>query len=471
MKKTYSKIILLSGILGFLVLNSCSDRIMDEIGRNPNSPTEVPINLLMPMIGVDLAVAVLGTDLAWYSSVFVEHTTGVHGQLRDADQRVGINSTMANNSWISIYADLLKDTDIIIQRGSEGGEEEGAWTSVGIAKIIQAFGASVATDLWGDVPFREALQGSNNRTPVFDAQESVYADLQALLDEAIGDLSEGSVVNPGNADFYYGGDEESWIKAAYALKARLHNRLSRKDPAGSANAALAAIANAFEDPSENMVFNDFTTDATGEHPWFQELNDRSHHAISVTIDNLMTGLNDPRRTMWFGTIGGQIAPAPSGRAENDQSGTIYSRASEDYLTATSPLPIITYDELKFIEAEALLRLNQRPEAYAAYLEAIEASLVRANVTEAGIGTYLVQSSVAVGANNLTLRNIIEQKYISFWLFQPIEAYNDYRRTGFPVLMNSEGPPPNRFPYPQDEIAANTENVPNVTTLTRIWWAE
>lgn len=461
---------LIAGALVMATMNSCTDSILNEIGSNPNSPTEVPIKLLMPQVGVDLAFGVMGVDLAWYSSVFVEHTTGVHGQLEGADKRTEINSTMVNNSWNTIYADYLSDLEAIIERGSEGGAEEGAFTSVGIARVLKAFGFSVATDLWGEVPFSEALQGAENRTPVFDSQEIVYNGLFALLDSAIADLAQSSV-SPGSSDFYYAGDPELWTKAAYALKARLYNRLSKKDPQGSAENALAALANSFSGPEESMIFSSFTTAATGQNPWFQELNDRSHHAVSVTMNSILVGLNDPRRELWFGDIDGEIVPAPNGTAVTDQAGSIYSRASETYLTETSPIPIITYDELKFIEAEANLRLGESDDAYAAYQEAVVAALERAAVAEADIATYTAQAQVFTGAGNLTLGDIIRQKYVSFWLFQPIEAYNDYRKTGFPALTNPISPAPQRFPYTQDEIASNTANVPSVSFQTKVWWAE
>jgi hypothetical protein len=68
-----------------------------------------------------------------------------------------------------------------------------------------------------------------------------------------------------------------------------------------------------------------------------------------------------------------------------------------------------------------------------------------------------------------LEDIIKQKYISFWLYQPIEAYNDWRRTGFPALTNSIGLPPRRFPYPQSEFDSNAENVPTVQPTDGVWW--
>ena len=468
--KTLKKIIVITGILSVTIFHSCSDDKFDEIGTNPNSPTEVPIKLLMPQVGVEAAFAVSGTEVAWYSSVFVEHTTGVHGQLESADKRTSINSTIANNTWNSLYAGSLTDLKIIITRGSEGGAEEGNWTAVGIAKVLMAYNYSIATDLWGEVPFSEALQGSQNRTPIFDAQEDVYTGMQNMLDEAIADLGKESVGVIGTSDFYYDGDSESWIKAAYALKARLHNHLSRKDPQGSAINVLSAITNAFGENSESMIFDSFTTDATGQHPWFQEVNDRSHHAISTTIFDIISDLGDPRGAIWFGTVDGAVVPAPNGSAVTDQGGNIYSRASSNYLQATSPLPIITYDEVKFLEAEANLRLNKKTEAYTAYLAGVEAALQRAEVDEDEIIAYLARSTVSVGENNLAFENIITQKYIAFWLFQPIEAYNDYRRTLFPDMNNSVALPPNRFPYPQDEVAAN-ENVPSRTIQNKVWWAE
>lgn len=468
--KILNKILIITGILSVGIFHSCSEDKFDEIGTNPNSPTEVPIKLLMPQVGVETAFAVSGTDLAWYSSVFVEHTTGVHGQLETADKRTAINSTIGNNSWNALYAGALTDLKIIIARGSEGGAEEGHWNAVGIAKVLTAYNYSVATDLWGEVPFSEALQGKENRTPIFNDQSDVYTGMQSLLDEAIADLQKESLSNVNTSDFYFSGDSESWIKAAYALKARLYNHLSRKDAQASANDVLTAVSNSFEDISESMIFDVFTTDATGEHPWFQELNDRSHHAISTTIYDIINDLGDPRGDLWFGTVDGEVVPAPNGTAVTDQGGNIYSRASGTYLVATSPLPIITYDEVKFLEAEANLRLTNKTEAYNAYLEGVEAALERAEVDEDDIVAYLARSTVSVGEDNLSLDHIITQKYIAFWLFQPIEAYNDYRRTMIPTMNNPVSPPPNRFPYPQDEVAANP-NVPSRTIQNKVWWAE
>ncbi len=441
-----------AGLLVLFSAGSCSDDVLDRIDTNPNSPTDVSTRLLLAQATAEVAFAVTGTDLAWYSSVFVEHTTGVHGQLENADKRVGINSTIANNSWNTIYAGTLKDLDVIIEKGSTGSEA-GSWTTVGIAKILKAYVYSIATDLWGKVPFSQALQGNANRKPVYDNQQDIYAALQTLLDEAIADLDKTSIGNPGTADLFNNGNAASWKKAAWGLKARFYNRLSKREPAESANKALAALQNSFTTPGEGLIFSKFTTAAIGENPWFQELNDRSHHAVSNTFYNLLTESEDPRAAVFFGEVRGRVVPATNGSAQSDQAGTIYSRASNKVVFATAAIPIITFEEVKFIEAEANLRLGNTQAAYAAYRAGVNAALAKAGVAAAAATAYTAQPEVFMGAANLTLADIIEQKYISFWIYQPIEAYNDWRRTGFPTLTNTIGPPPRRFPYPKAKLTA------------------
>ena len=80
------------------------------------------------------------------------------------------------------------------------------------------------------------------------------------------------------------------------------------------------------------------------------------------------------------------------------------------------------------------------------------------------------------ANPLTdLGSIIEQKYIASFIDFPSEAYNDYRRTGFPddiqPALNAEFPQiPTRIPYTDTEINNNAENVPaGITPISKVWW--
>jgi hypothetical protein len=476
MKSVYKHMIL--GCLLVFVAGACSEDQLDEIDTDPNNPLDVPVNLLLIQAETDVSFAVTGTDLAWYSSVFVEQTTGIHGQLEDADKRRGINTSIGQNSWEAIYADALQDLELIIRKGSAGGNEAGSSIQVGIAKVLKAYTIGIATDVWGRVPYSEALQGNANRAPRFDDQQAIYAGIQTLLDEAIASLAAPQVKTaPGKFDLFYEGDPVAWTKAAWALKARYHNRLSLRDPAGSATRALQAAAQGFAAPEEGLIFRAFTTASTGEHPWYQESNDRGHHAISETFYNLLTDdpadpgdFADPRAEVFFTKVDGQVVPAPNGTAVSDQSGAIYSRASANVVYPTAPMPLVTYDELKFIEAEAHLRLGNFAAANQAYQAAVAAALIRQGA-DTDADAYLAQPGVALlPADPANQARIITQKYISLWLFQPIEAYTEYRRTGFPQLSNPIGPAPRRFPYAQNEYDTNA-NVPRVPLTSDVWFVD
>lgn len=460
----------LSWVLILLLQLACSEDIMDEIDTNPNSPTDVPVSLLLPQATINTVSAIAGGEAARSISVFVEQVTNV--RLNPIEPM-----NVSNSHWNSTYSGLT-DLSIIIRKGSEGGEEEGNYVYVGIAKVLYAYTLGSATDLYGDIPHTEALQGSFNRTPAFDSQEEIYTFLQNMLDEAIVDLGRESITNPGNLDLVFQGDTQMWIKTAYALKARFYNRLSSVAPQQSAQDAISAIANAFANPEENCIFNEYQPGTANANPYANFQKSQHLYAASTTFVDLMNEFTeeentDPRADYWLLRIDGEIVGAPVGSNQSDVAHVLYSSPSlETILTDNAPLPLITYDELKFIEAEAQSRLGNTNEAYAAYVEALETSLLRTGVGADEAAAYMNQGNVLPGANGLTLEHIIKQKYISFWLLQAMEAFNDWRRTGIPEMRNPQGTTL-RIPYPLDEISRNPNTPDNINDITiytiPVWW--
>ena len=76
------------------------------------------------------------------------------------------------------------------------------------------------------------------------------------------------------------------------------------------------------------------------------------------------------------------------------------------------------------------------------------------------------------------KQIITQKYIA-WIGNGIEAFDDYRRTGYPVLTLPNNPGgddptviPTRLPYTNSELSTNP-NAPNPRPLVdvKLWWAK
>ena len=137
--------------------------------------------------------------------------------------------------------------------------------------------------------------------------------------------------------------------------------------------------------------------------------------------------------------------------------------------------------MNFILAEAALVLGTPGDPNALYQAGITASMQKVGMTAAEINTYFTTNPTVVtlaGTTEEKLKQIITQKYIA-WIGNGIEAYNDYRRTGYPVLAlvnNPQGDNPNVIPtrltYPNGELARNP-NTPNPITRTdvKIWWAK
>jgi hypothetical protein len=451
-----------------LVLSGCEDTMLDY-NTDPNNPTEAPNTTLLPTSMMSTIVNLSGTDPSWIASVWVQHTAGVHAQLRDYDRLADLDAALVNNNWNNLYPTIFQNLNIVIEQA----EEEGHNNFVGIAKTVKAYAAAYAADMWGDIPLSEANQGIENLTPAYDSQESVYERALELLGEARTALQAETVGTAGSSDLIYGGDADSWIQASYALEARILNRWSNHDPVGSAEGILAAAENAFQSVDGDLTFTNFGTGSTEQHPWFQEAADRGHHAFSQSMFDAMDPVDDPRLSLFAVERDGEIVPAPNGEAAQDQfAASIYSGLSDNVVYATAPQQLMTYGELLFLKAEAHLRLDDPASAHDAYERAVRTSLGYHGIDGAEADAFLAQEEVLPAAPaDLDLEHIITQKWISHFPFQSVEAYTDFRRTGYPELTNPVGPIPNRFPYPQVEIDNNVENIPDVNLNTPVWFQQ
>lgn len=454
-----------------LSIFSCSEDIMDEINKEKNDTESMPAANILPSIIAQSAFESTGTDLAWYATVYCEHSAGTWGQSQEADQRIGQNSaSLANNSWNNIYYVMLECKAIIDKTDPATGSEPDNFWARGIAQTLLAYNLAITTDMWGDIPYSEALKGAINVQPKFDSQESVYTAIFALLDDAIINLGK-TTVKFGTNDYIYKGDQNKWIKAAYSLKARYAMRLSNKKSDAAAT-ALAAIPKGFASAADALVFASFEATATGENPWRQFMADRSHLSVGATLFNLMNDRNDPRMAVYFTKIGGNYAPAPNGTALQTQGG-VYSVSLVSESNRIAPLPMMSYHELKFIEAEAKFRAGDATWKDA-LKAAISASFAYSKATE---GTYFADAVEPKLTAGNELKEIMTQKYIAMYEYEAMEAYNDYRRTLIPSMNNPNNLTASfgfvhRFPYALSEVSSNGANVPKVDVFKdKVWWAK
>lgn len=129
----------------------------------------------------------------------------------------GWSGTTYNWMWNRAYQGVLINIELLIQ--SQEGAESPLYNYMGASKLLEAYILMTLVDIFGDVPYSEALQGTSNLSPVADPSQSIYDAAGVLIDEAIADFGQGSTVAP-NSDVFYNGDLEGWANAARAMKMR-----------------------------------------------------------------------------------------------------------------------------------------------------------------------------------------------------------------------------------------------------------
>jgi hypothetical protein len=443
-----------------LIATSCDSWIDHDINIDPDAPSDVPMSLLLTPIQQSMGFNLVGNNSVRTTNIWMQQFDGTSRQ-SFTEARYQLTPADVNNLWSSIYIEMLNNASIIITKATTEGSESPNYA--GVAQILQATTLGVTTDLYGDIPFSEALQGSTNvLSPVYDSQEAIYNTIFELLDKAVVNLNNttNAFAISKDADVSYAGSTSKWKKAAYSIKARHLLQLSLKNGDAAYTAALAAVANGFASNADDFKVP-FSSD--DQNPIYQFMDDRADIRMGSTLVDMLAFANDPRLPFYAAKDknGDYVGSMPGTQNEDaSKPGTyIASEASPSYM--------MTYAELKFIEAECKFRLGQ-PGAQAAYEAAVTASVSRVAGASAANTTWLNDNIVG---DPVTLEKIMTQKYINS--FGTNQAYADWRRTGLPSLSVAAGAVipgiPTRFPYPQDELDFNTDNVPSVTISDKLWW--
>ncbi len=461
---------LIIGIMAVTLLASSCSKYVDGYEFSPNSPTEANPALLTTVIQV-ASFAHFGGELARFSSMIMQQTTGVQFQSLERTNYTILEGDNTNE-WASLYS-VMNDCNLLIEAAGDGNPYY-----QGIGQVMKAMNLALTSDLWGDVPNREANQGSlgeANWNPNYDSQEIIYQDIQSLLDEAIVNFqkpADANATSPGSDDLIFGGDANAWLGTAYVLKARYANRLSKRSPAQSATDALAALdlayAAGFTSPASdcNAVF---PGDGNSLNQWYAFNFTRANYIkMAAPFIELLDAIDDPRLPFY-------AAPDGNGNYTGSVVGSqdvTTSNVGSYFASPTSNSPMVTYVEAKFIEAEAALRSGNPIRAAAAHNEAILAHIQQVTGAPAPAAYVAIQASETDAT--ITLAKIMTHKYVA--MFTQPEVWNDWRRTNIPALTpNPEGVAngvtavPRRLPTSQDERTYNANAIVVSDLLTPVWW--
>lgn len=446
-----------------LSVSACTEKF-DEINTNPNAPSVATADLFLPH-GIQSAVDAywggsLGMDIGNLISQYWARI-----QYTDIDQ-YSISSDVYSGAWQTFHIEALPDYQRIYKLGVETQNPN----YQAVALIMRSWVFSLLTDIYGDIPYTQSVQGLEGIVqPKYDTQKEVYAGIIKELKTANDLINATDKTKAISGDILFANDMTKWKKFANSLSLRLLNRmLSKTDASMDVKTEINRI---LSDPakypvigsvSENIQLN--YIDATNNNnPINQNRKSRDDHRVSATLVNKLAALKDARLAIYSDrpADGGDYKGVPNGLSNADANTLGLSKTSKVgayFVAATAPGVIMSYAELLFIKAEMAYKgITAAGDAATNYTNAITASHSQYKLTVSP--DYLAANAFKTGTEGY--KQIMEQKWIAMY-GQGIEAWTEFRRTGYPELKPSVinvngGVIPTRLPYPGSEESLNFTN--------------
>lgn len=423
-------------IFAVLIMASGCTKDFLDINTDPNNPTDISIDQLLPSAERGLTAVIGYTNDArsarGISTVLAVYTHQL--TVRETPDQYGATGSEfnINGSWKGMYSPqqaqsspdyvgCLQNAEILIAKAEEAGNLKYA----GIGKIIKAYAYSLMVDIYGDVPFSEANKFTTEaaiKYPKFDKGDAIYPQLLTLLDEGIADIKNTTATNalvPGTNDLFYGGNITRWEKAANTIKLKLYNQIRlTKDVSTEVKALLAAPTKLIASTADGLMFNygtsispDDRNPAYADYPAGQKSNYISPWFWSIMKGyntSVFTGVTDPRIPYYFYKQM-TATSAPQNTTEYRDGGFVsiyfgsvgrnrdfsqdatmtvlgvypaggkFDDQSGAKITATSgtgaaPLRLLTYADRLYIEAELINAGLATGDAKAVYTKAVTESI-------------------------------------------------------------------------------------------------
>lgn len=420
-----------------LTVLSCNKYLDTNI--SPNSTTQSSPDFVLSNAELALAVGLdsrTATNLAFWN----QYWTGSLAVVTSDPDKNSITTSEGAQPWNTLYSNSLISLKYLIDK-SEMPKYQG------VAKILMAYEFQMIVDIYGDVPFTDALKGADltpNRAPKPDKAENIYPQLVSMIDEGIALLSQGTENIKG--DLIYNGDVTNWENFGNAIKLKLLMRQTNTgDPTiqtkvsdlintvGITNIAVEAKIE-FTEPAAGLKnLNPLYTEIKGGALGFW-------YIASATSIDFLNSTQDPRIDYLYDLPNGSSVHRGLLQGDQNNYSGSYSTGKggktggDAHLFGPNvPFLLMSKWEIKLLLAEAASRTWIVDDAQSLYNEAVQDNF---DYFEAGdASTYLSSGSMAEGtggafdATSLTtkLKSIALQKWVSMNGTQIVESWIETRR--------------------------------------------
>lgn len=408
--------------------------------------------------------------------------------------------------WADFYSQTLMNLQQIINLSNDPEiVEDPAYLSngsrdnqVGVARIMRVLIFKRLTDVYGDIPYTEALN-PEVQSPAYTPQEEIYADFITELREA------RDMLNPAedgpSGDIYYNGNVTSWQRFANSLLLSVAIQMTEANPDLGRTVFQEALNNEYgiiDEVSEEAWYTPVNV-ASLDNPWTAfrpadyNMAEYFQDALQGDAEDYSNDTFDERLRVY------SSAPESPGLQYGVQEGVAEGTDARisTYITApTAPFPILTSAYIYLHRAEAAER-GWTEESVEEMLTAGIVHSYRSTTEYFGTGPHIAEANyidITEEAEEFAASRVADAQEVGFiqvigeekWaaLFpQGFEAWNEWRRLGYPELTPSPDPLnaggiPRRYLYPVNEINLNNANYQTgVSGLTpaedrntaRVWW--
>jgi len=389
--------------------------------------------------------------------------------------------TVMNNLWDVLYVNVIAES----KAASEFAVANGNTNLQAAALIMQANAFQILTDIYGPVPFSEAV--TLNTKPKYNTQEEVYNGILALLNQADALLVNGSGSITPSADLLYKGDVSKWRKFGNSLKLKVLMRISKKRNVSAEVTALVTSGLLMSSNSDS-AFLTYISASPDANPIYETIifGNRSEFKTSSVLISTLNTLTDPRLPVFAqkNTSNSYVGNIPG----TDNSGNYggFSSPGTKYLAPTLPGVILSYAQVELYLAEAanegIITGATLADAVTHYNNGILANMSFNGISSSVATAYTTSTSVAFATQVAGRTAIATQMWLALY-GQGLESWTEWRRTGLPVLSPVAGAVlsqlPYRFYFSTDEQSYNQVNYASAssslangdTMLSKVWWMQ
>ncbi len=265
MKKVYY----FSLFLLFFTFTGCETLDLDQV-ENPNNINVSKRDVELSYNSIQLRMPDYVNQLNGFTQRVTRQMAMTGGNTYDN----AFEPASFNGIWFFGF-DILNNIKFFQEKANSTNDK----FALGVSKVLRCYVYITLVDVFGDVPYDEALLGNLNPTPKYDNDEYVYGKIYQELNDAISVLNSPANETAIN-DLFYQGNKSKWIKLANTLKLKMlvNGRQATADfgitdAKGEIEAILANPVNYISATEDDFQFQygDTRLNPNSRHPQYNDM--------------------------------------------------------------------------------------------------------------------------------------------------------------------------------------------------------